>query len=71
MILLMYEHTLTASQVTMLIVFGLMCIISYVLKDIPFFGKAWYVIKIFLFVVFATFMGNYLKKEIKEWWNKD
>ena len=71
MTLLMYEHTITPTQVTMLVVFGLMCIISYMLKDVPFFGKAWYVIKIFLFVVFGTLLGNYLKKEIKEWWNKD
>lgn len=71
MIFLMYEHTITANQATMLVVFGLMCIISYALKDVPFFGKAWLVIKLFLFVVFATLLGNYLKKSVKDWWNKD
>jgi len=71
MILLMYEHTITPSQAIMLIVFGLITLIAFLLRDVPFFGKAWYVIKIFLFVVFGTLMANYLKKEIKDWWNKD
>ena len=71
MTLLMYEHTVTASQAIMLIGVGSMVVFAYMMRDIPFFGKIWYTIKIFLFVLFATLLGNYLKKEIKEWWNKD
>lgn len=70
MILLMYEHTITASQATMLIIFGLVTLIAFLLRDVPGLGKAWYLIKIFLIVVLGTLMANYLKKELKDWWNK-
>ena len=36
-----------------------------------FFRVIWKVVATFFIVLFATLMANYVKKEIKEWWNKD
>lgn len=34
-------------------------------------GFLWRWTKLFFFVLFATLLANYLKKEIKQWLNKD
>ncbi len=31
----------------------------------------WKVIATFFVILFATLMANFIKKELKEWWNKD
>lgn len=71
MYLLMYEHTMTSGQASMLFLVGAVTLTAYLLKEIPVIGKAWMVIKLFWIMVFGSLFLNYAKKEIKTWWNKD
>ena len=46
--------------------------VLYLLRNTnTFFRVIWKVVATFFIVLFATLMANYVKKELKEWWNKD
>ena len=46
--------------------------VLYLLRNTnAFFRVIWKVVATFFIVLFATLMANYVKKEVKEWWNKD
>jgi energy-coupling factor transporter transmembrane protein EcfT len=71
MILLDYTETpLSPHDTFVLIVVGIIIFVMWLLRNTPL-GFLWRGFKIFMLVLFATLMANYLKKEIKEWWNKD
>lgn len=47
-------------------------VVFYLLRNTnAFFKVVWKLIATFFIVLFATLMANYIKKELKEWWNKD
>lgn len=48
-----------------------LCIVSYILRDKPGFSGIWKCFKIFFIVAFVNLTGNFIKKEVKAWWNKD
>ena len=46
--------------------------VLYLLRNTnTFFRVVWKVVATFFIVLFATLMANYVKKEIKQWWEKD
>ena len=40
-------------------------------KHHPIIGPVYTVVNLFFMVLFAILMGNYIKKEIKEWWKNE
>jgi len=40
-------------------------------KHHPVIGPIYDIVRMFFVVLFATLFANYIKKEVKEWWNKD
>ena len=62
--------TFTPEDTFTLIVFGLVTLVLYLLRNTPL-GFLWTIYKWFWIILFATLLGNYAKKEIKNWWNKD
>jgi hypothetical protein len=54
--------------------YGALCflfVISYFIKDIFPFNYIWGFTKLFLIILLATLGINYIKKNAKDWWNKD
>jgi energy-coupling factor transporter transmembrane protein EcfT len=66
----MYSEQLTPHEITIVVALVVVTIILRLLKDTPL-GFLWRIYKLFWLVLFATLMANYLKKEIKDWWNKN
>jgi cell division protein FtsW (lipid II flippase) len=55
-------------SILLLVIIGVL----YLLRNTnTFFRVIWKVVATFFIVLFATLMANYVKKELKEWWNKD
>jgi len=44
---------------------------SFLLRDSPGFSSIWKCFKYFFIVGLLNLGGNYAKKSVKEWWNKD
>ena len=61
--------TFTPEDIFTLIVFGLITLVLYLLRNTPL-GFMWYIMKILLIVLLITLGANYAKKGIKDWWNK-
>ena len=56
------------NQITGLILIGTFFVL-WLLRDTPL-GFLWKGTRLFLLVLFAMLAANYVKKELKEWWNK-
>jgi hypothetical protein len=53
---------------------AILCILfvaSFILRDAPIFKGIWKCFKWFFIIGLLNLGGNYAKKEIKNWWNKD
>ena len=66
----MHNEQLTTSEITTIIVLAVVTLVLWLLKDTPL-GFLWKVYKWFWIILFAVLMANYVKKEIKDWWNKN
>ena len=53
------------------IVTGLVTFLLYIFRNNLIIGPIWRAYKIFWFVLGAILLGNYAKKSIKTWWEKD
>jgi hypothetical protein len=51
------------------IVFWIGVFVLYFLRKFPFFNIMWKVVSWFLLVLLAILTVNFLKKEVKKWWN--
>jgi len=58
------EHTLVIG-----VVFWVGFFVVCVLRKFPIFNMIWSVMSFFLLVLLAVLGVNFLKKEIKSWWN--
>ena len=61
-----------------IIIYGFFCaflcflfIASFLLRDTPGWSSVWKCFKWFFVIAIVNLTGNYVKKEIKAWWNKD
>ncbi len=59
-----YDHQIL---ITMYVAFSIL----YLLQTIPPFGFMWKSVKWFFTILLIYFSAGYIKKEIKDWWNKD
>ena len=62
--------TMTSHEHHVVIFTLIFVLVIFLLRNTPL-GFLWKWFKIFMIVLFATLMASYLKKEIKQWWNKD
>jgi uncharacterized protein YhhL (DUF1145 family) len=51
-------------------VFWILVILSFFLRDVPFFRSIWNFFVLLMGVLLLVLAGNYVKKEVKDWWNK-
>ena len=65
----MYSEQLTTSEVTTVVALGVVTLVLWLIRDTPL-GFLWRAYKWFWIVLFAVLMANYVKKEIKDWWDK-
>jgi len=49
---------------------SVMIVLFFLGRKYPIFNVIYNIVVIFLAVLFATLGANFLKKEIKEWWNE-
>jgi len=61
---------MSPEQIQIVVLFAFVTLVLWLLKDTPL-GFLWRIYKLFWIVLFATLMANYLKKELKDWWNKN
>jgi UDP-N-acetylmuramyl pentapeptide phosphotransferase/UDP-N-acetylglucosamine-1-phosphate transferase len=61
---------ITPAEIGGVIVFIGVMVILFLLRKHPVFNVIYNIVVIFLVVLFATLGANFLKKEIKEWWEK-
>lgn len=54
-----------------ILLLAIICVLYLLRNTNAFFRVLWKVVATFFIVLFATLMANYVKKELKEWWNKD
>ena len=51
-------------------IFSILIFASYFLRAIPPFKQIWWFVKWLLVMMLVKLSINYLKKEVKEWWEK-
>ena len=51
------------------IVFWIGVLVLYFLRKFPIFNVMWKIVSWFLLVLLAVLSVNFIKKEIKSWWN--
>lgn len=50
---------------------GVVTLVLYIFRNNLIIGPIWRAYKLFWMVLFVMLLGNYAKKQIKAWWNKD
>lgn len=66
----MYNEELTTQDWTIIVSVCVVTLVLWLIRNTPF-GFLWRWYKWFWIILFAILMANYVKKEIKDWWNKD
>jgi hypothetical protein len=51
-------------------IFWILFVVSYLLRSLPIFKQIWWFYKWTLVILFVILTANYVKKEVKEWWQK-
>ena len=62
---------LKSSDVMVWIILVLVTFLLYVFRNNLIIGPIWRAYKMFWFVLGTILLGNYAKKSIKAWWEKD
>jgi Kef-type K+ transport system membrane component KefB len=60
-----------SSDVMVWILLALVTFLLYIFRNNLIIAPIWRAYKIFWFVLGAILLGNYAKKSIKAWWEKD
>ena len=72
MTLLMYDQTIQGFFILGFFgIVGIFLVICFLFRSIPPFNFIWNLIVLICFGMLIMFLGNYVKNEIKEWWEKD
>jgi cell division protein FtsW (lipid II flippase) len=64
-----YPPIVSDQHLAIAIVFWVGLFVVYFLRKFPIFDVIWAIVSWFLLVLLAVLSANFLKKEIKSWWN--
>ena len=64
-----YPPTITTHDATILILFWVCFFIVYFLRKFPIFDVLWKLISWFFIMLLVVLGANFLKKEVKNWWD--
>ena len=63
-------HTMTPEEHMTYFLCGFFVLVIFLLRNTSF-GFLWKAFKTFMLVLLATILIDYVKKDVKDWWNKD
>ena len=65
-----YPPITSPTDVFFLVLFWGGFLLLYLLRELPVFNMLWYVVKWFFITLLIVLGANFVKKEVKDWWNK-
>jgi hypothetical protein len=66
-----YTTPVSTEQYVTIFVIAMVVFVSFLFRRNTVVGIIWGFIKMIITVMVLTLLGNFIKKEIKTWWNKD